>query len=444
VAPAVSPNAAAIAESTEEVRFYLTQQMVDQARTALKKLEGLGPEEAVLTGLRAEIEAATANAATQPEAVEEIALEADDAPVSDSPVEAPMVVEAAAVTSPTPTPAIAAQEEKQPELPVEAAKTEPAPEPPAAISAPAAQSADSHNAGVLDDFVADLESSLGEDFLPESKVHPVAAEPVKPPAPRPAAAHASVSEPQQDETSLGDFVSELEASLGDSFLPEAPRQVPVPAATTPAPAPAPTQPIAASEAPPIAASAAAAAGGLSTSVPVAPPSASVQPGKPKLPAAVQPDESGANVDLANIFGDLKQELEEDTAAISADEDPETHYNLGVAFREMGLLDEAIGELQKVCQYVEKGNSFPHVMQTYTWLAQCFLDQGVPDAAVNWYERALTLPNLDGETRTALHYELASAFEAAGDKPAALRHFTTVYGSNIDYRDITERIKALKS
>jgi tetratricopeptide (TPR) repeat protein len=439
---AASPNADAIAESIEEVRFYLTQQMVDQARTALKKLEGLGPEEVVLTGLRAEIETATANAAPQSEVVEEIALEADDAPVPDSPVEEP-VAEAETV-APPPPPAIAAQEEKQSELTVEVAKTEPAPEQPAAISAAAAQSAESHNAGVLDDFVADLESSLGEDFLPESKVHPVAAEPVKPPAPKPAAAHASISEPQQDETSLGDFVSELEASLGDSFLPEAPRQVPVHAATTAAPAPVPTQPVAASEAPPIAASAAAAAGGLSTSVPAAPPSVSVQPGKPKLPAAVQPDESGANVDLANIFGDLKQELEEETAAISADEDPETHYNLGVAFREMGLLDEAIGELQKVCQYVEKGNSFPHVMQTYTWLAQCFLDQGVPDAAVNWYERALTLPNLDGETRTALHYELASAFEAAGDKPAALRHFTTVYGSNIDYRDITERIKALKS
>ena len=152
--------------------------------------------------------------------------------------------------------------------------------------------------------------------------------------------------------------------------------------------------------------------------------------------------AAAGVDLASMFGELKQELEEESTA--TEEDPETHYNLGVAFREMGLLDEAIGELQKVCQSVERGHSFPHIMQTYTWLAQCFLDKGVPEAAIRWYEKALTLSNLDQETRTALHYELASSYEIAGNKSSALSHFMEVYGSNIDYRDVAERIKTLKS
>ncbi len=143
-----------------------------------------------------------------------------------------------------------------------------------------------------------------------------------------------------------------------------------------------------------------------------------------------------------MFGELKHELEEDVA--TADEDPETHYNLGVAFREMGLLDEAIGELQKVCQAVEHGHPFPHIMQTYTWLSQCFLDKGVPEAAIRWYEQALKLTDIDQDTRMALHYELASAYETANNKPAALSHFMEVYGTNIDYRDVSERIKALKS
>jgi tetratricopeptide (TPR) repeat protein len=147
------------------------------------------------------------------------------------------------------------------------------------------------------------------------------------------------------------------------------------------------------------------------------------------------------VDLADMFSELKHELEEDTAA--ADEDPETHYNLGVAFREMGLLDEAIGEFQKVCQAAEHGRAFSQIMQTYTWLAQCFLDKGIPEAAIRWYEQALKLPSLDQETRTALHYELAASFENAGNKSAALSNFLEVYGSNIDYRDVGERIKALR-
>jgi len=68
---------------------------------------------------------------------------------------------------------------------------------------------------------------------------------------------------------------------------------------------------------------------------------------------------------------------------------------------------------------------------------------VPEVAIRWYEKALTLPSLDQETRTALHYELASSFESAGNNPAALTNFLQVYGSNIDYRDVAERIKALR-
>jgi hypothetical protein len=69
---------------------------------------------------------------------------------------------------------------------------------------------------------------------------------------------------------------------------------------------------------------------------------------------------------------------------------------------------------------------------------------VPEAAIRWYEKALKLPNLDDETRMALHYELASSYQTAGDNTSALRYFMEVYGSNIDYRDVGERIKALKS
>jgi tetratricopeptide (TPR) repeat protein len=176
-----------------------------------------------------------------------------------------------------------------------------------------------------------------------------------------------------------------------------------------------------------------------------PPAQVPPPLVPSAPLAAKssPFAQDAGVDLAEMFGELRQDLESGAPA-SNDEDPETHYNLGIAFREMGLLDEAIGELQKTCQAVDRGHPFPQVMQTYTWLAQCFLDKGVPEAAIRWYLKALESPGVDGETSTALHYELASAYETAGDKPAALKHFLEVYGRNIDYRDVAERIKPLRS
>jgi tetratricopeptide (TPR) repeat protein len=263
---------------------------------------------------------------------------------------------------------------------------------------------------------------------------------------------------------LGEFVADLEESLGDDFLKAAP--VPEPAKPEPAVATvsvvapvhaAPLAPVIAPQAPtPRAASAAASASGHTAppAVPnpptVFPPAHNVEISKevrkpqPTATSAAKasPFADEAGIDLAEMFGELRQDLE--SGGASADEDPETHYNLGIAFREMGLLDEAIGELQKACQSVDRGHPFPQIMQACTWLAQCFLEKGVPEAAIRWYDKALNVPGIDAETRVALHYELASAYETAGDKPSALKHFMDVYGNNIDYRDVSERIKALKS
>lgn len=145
--------------------------------------------------------------------------------------------------------------------------------------------------------------------------------------------------------------------------------------------------------------------------------------------------------LSDLFEEFKGEVE-----VEADgaEDPETHYNLGVAFKEMGLLDEAIGELQKVCHAINSGKQFSQVIQAYTWLAHCLMEKGAPQAAVRWYETALKLPEIAEESRLAVYYDLASAHEASGDRKAALEDLMKVYGSNIDYRDVAERIKTLRS
>ena len=152
-----------------------------------------------------------------------------------------------------------------------------------------------------------------------------------------------------------------------------------------------------------------------------------------------------DAESANVLNDILNELQEETAgAPEPEEDPETHYNLGIAFKEMGLLDEAIGELQKVCHAIDRGSNFSQPVQAYTWLAQCLVDKGAPEAAVRWYQRALLLPGMDSGSRCSVYYDLASAFEASGDKKSALANFMEVYGSNIDFRDVASRIKALKA
>ncbi len=388
-----------IAETVEEVRFYLEHYMTDQARAGMEKLESLTQDARILDPLRAAFESAgQPPAEPEPEITE---INADEP--ADEPADFEVAMETgqgpeAAVSPSLPAPGHE-QDHRQSLHPTHVqAPAELAPEPahPEAVHAEASD---------LTALVADLEASLGDSF-PQAQP-PVAELPRTQPLPAwPAApAHATARVPEPEP------VASLES------------EIPVPAATH---------------------ATAAASAGSTANAAAAPAMAMSYSPAPVCPlgAGAQAMHASGSVDLSEMFGELKHELEEEV--IAGDDDPETHYNLGVAFREMGLLDEAIAELQKVCTAIDRGKAFSQPVQTYTWLAQCFLDKGVPDAAIRWYEKALHIPGLDQEARLAINYELGSACETARDKPAALRHFTAVYGTNIDYRDVAERIQALKS
>ena len=167
--------------------------------------------------------------------------------------------------------------------------------------------------------------------------------------------------------------------------------------------------------------------------------------KPDKPAdlleLVETTAAGPSSALADLFDEFKQDVE---AGSGDSDDAETHYNMGMAFKEMELLDEAIGEFQKVCQLIEGGVAFPQVVQVYTWLADCLVSKGVPEAAIRWYQKALGVPGLGEERAVAIRYELACAQQASGNLQAARENFLHVLSVNIDYHDVAERIKVLKS
>jgi tetratricopeptide (TPR) repeat protein len=145
-------------------------------------------------------------------------------------------------------------------------------------------------------------------------------------------------------------------------------------------------------------------------------------------------------ELAEVFQEFRNELGE---MDDEDEDLETHYNLGIAYREMGLLDEAIGEFQKVAKAVQKGKPFRYSMNCATLLALSFMDKGEPKIASLWYQRALDVPGLDQEAILALRYDMGLALDMAGEANAALDSFRQVYAMNIDYRDVADRIATLQ-
>jgi pilus assembly protein FimV len=165
-----------------------------------------------------------------------------------------------------------------------------------------------------------------------------------------------------------------------------------------------------------------------------------QPASPVKPAAARPAPSGESGPLKEVFDEFRAELGEMGAE---DEDLETHYNLGIAFREMGLLEEAISEFQKVAKASDRGRPFRYTMQCCTLLGLAFMEKGQPAIAAIWYERALQTPGNDPESTLALRYDLGVAQESAGELEAALKSFSQVYAMNIDYRGVAERIAALQ-
>jgi tetratricopeptide (TPR) repeat protein len=236
-----------------------------------------------------------------------------------------------------------------------------------------------------------------------------------------------------------DFLSELNAELEELEPPAAAAPEPSGSkAVAPVPAP-PKEPVrAAKKGPPPSA----------TQKPALAPAAAEpsEPAAPLVPAAAashpaeEPSSESLN-QLAEVFQEFRSELGEMNN--DEDEDLETHYNLGIAYREMGLLDEAIGEFQKVAQAVQRGKPFAYAMNCAAMLALSFMDKGEPKIAALWYERALKTPGLDQDAILALRYDLGISLESAGESASALDHFRQVYAMNIDYRDVADRIAMLQ-
>ena len=143
---------------------------------------------------------------------------------------------------------------------------------------------------------------------------------------------------------------------------------------------------------------------------------------------------GNDVSIEELFKEFQRGVAEQVQ----EEDYDTHFNLGLAYREMGLLDEAIGEFQL------SAKSPDYLVESASMIGACFLDKGLPEQAAEWYQRALATSNLPIETEFGLRYELGRAHEQAGNTAAALACFSEVLAVNPAFRDVVERVSKLRS
>ncbi len=155
---------------------------------------------------------------------------------------------------------------------------------------------------------------------------------------------------------------------------------------------------------------------------------------------VKPADPGIDAGLAEMFEEFRAAEEGDTA----EEDFETHYNMGTAYKEMDLMDEAVQEFQTAASLVKPGDGTSRFLQCCNMLGHCFMQKSMPEAAVIWFKKGLSAPGHSEDEYQALRYELASAYEQLGDVQHAREFYTEVHAVDVSYREVADKLSQLKN
>ncbi|HXN06806.1 MAG TPA: hypothetical protein VN944_07060, partial [Nitrospiria bacterium] len=185
----------------------------------------------------------------------------------------------------------------------------------------------------------------------------------------------------------------------------------------------------------------------------------VEPGKVRLKTTILDKTEGT--DFVNLAGELEDQFKEDAAVASegdvqeedfgriikefqkgiqnsiSEKDYETHFDLGIAYKEMGLRNEAIGEFQ----FSVKGGG--RVVDSAIMLSQCYLEAGLSKIAIEQLQKIVQSPQLTKDQTHSLKYEMGCLFEKEGRNDEATEIFGDILKENVSYRDVSKKIAKLR-
>jgi len=151
------------------------------------------------------------------------------------------------------------------------------------------------------------------------------------------------------------------------------------------------------------------------------------------PAA--PAEEDFQYSVEEVFAEFKKGL----AKVVKPEDVDTHYDLGIAYREMGLIDDALNEFA-VAREGCMGKKREVDCLTMIGLLQA--QKGDAAASVSTFKQALASEHATGEVAKAIGFELALAHEAVGDAGKALYHYKRVAALDPKFREVSGHVARL--
>jgi tetratricopeptide (TPR) repeat protein len=138
-------------------------------------------------------------------------------------------------------------------------------------------------------------------------------------------------------------------------------------------------------------------------------------------------------DFAKMLSQFKDKVSENLDS----SDVRAHYDLGTAYKEMGLLDEAISSFQAALRA-----SAEH-LPTYEIMGQTFMEMGQPEAAVKSLERGLESASTVEDELVGIYYYLGRAYEELENRESAVEYYDRVFSLDINFADVTERLRDLR-
>ena len=141
-----------------------------------------------------------------------------------------------------------------------------------------------------------------------------------------------------------------------------------------------------------------------------------------------------------IDGDVKdifKQFKESFAKSIDDKDSETHYNMGIAYKEMGILEDAIKEFELSLKDPKRER------QSMSMIALCHIDLGNYPEAVKGFKKMLSSITPGDETYLDTAYDLATAYMKNREYDNALKLFVEIHTKNPGFRDSAHQIESLK-
>jgi tetratricopeptide (TPR) repeat protein len=139
------------------------------------------------------------------------------------------------------------------------------------------------------------------------------------------------------------------------------------------------------------------------------------------------------VDVEEVFAKFKEGVAKQIGA----DDAQSHYDLGVAYKEMGLVDDAVREFDTAA------NDPKRACICHSMIGMIQLERGNLNEAIDAFMRGLQSPDRSKEQDAALSYEIGAAYEVKRMNKQALEYFQRAARLIGGFRDVQDRVRRLQ-